>query len=638
MSDNTYYITTPIYYVNASPHLGHAYTTIICDILKRYQQLLGKDVFFLTGTDEYGQNIMQTAKKTGRDVQEMVDENSRKFRDLWPHLNIANDDFIRTTDERHKRVVQMILQRTYDNGDIFEAEYGGNYCVKCERFFTDTETSDHPGHCPIHDSELEYIKEKNYFFPLSKYQDWLREKIESDPNFLQPSQFRSEVLAILREPLDDLCISRPKERLHWGVPLPFDENFVTYVWYDALTNYISALDYPDGDRFKKYWPEATHLIAKDILRQHAVYWPCFLKAAGIEPFQRLRVHGWWTVEGKKMSKSLGNVIEPKEEAEKWGLDIFRYFLAREMTFGTDGDYSSKALVGRNNAELADDLGNLLSRVTAMINKYFDGNMPEIVDVASEDKALLGELDMLIEELPEYMERCAVHSFLERVNQTVVSTNKFLTEQAPWTLAKNDKMERVGTILAIASQMLTGVGQLLYPVMPDKMSELFRIFGVVRPDTFESKAIKAGAKVEKAKPLFPQLEWTEPAGDAGEEETAEEEESFTAPPAKDEISFEDFAKVDLRIATVLEAERVPKTDKLMRLQIDVGFEERQIVAGIAEHVKPEDMVGRQIVVVANLAPRKLRGLESKGMLLAGRAEDGLQLLGPVGSINPGAEVS
>ncbi|NQU44558.1 methionine--tRNA ligase [bacterium] len=629
MPGKTYYVTTPIYYVNADPHLGHAYTTIMCDILRRYYDLLGYDTYFLTGTDEYGQNIMRVAQQSNRDVKEMVDANSAKFRALWPQLNITNDDFIRTTEERHSRVVQAILQRTYDNGDIYMAEYGGNYCVRCERFYTDKETEQKPGFCPIHETELEHIKEKNYFFRLSKYQDWLRERIESDRQFLAPNQFRNEVLALLRDPLDDLCISRPVERLHWGIPLPFDDKFVTYVWYDALVNYMSALGYPDDEKFQKYWPETTHMIAKDILRQHAVYWPCFLKAAEIPTFKRLRVHGWWTVEGKKMSKSLGNVIDPVEEANKWGLDVFRYFVAREMTFGSDGDYSAKSLVARNNAELADDLGNLLSRVTAMVGKYCEGALPALSEPTDADQTLLRGLNDLIDALPGHLENCTIHSFLAKVNQVVTLTNRYITEQAPWAKFKAGETDRVGTILAVASQMLIGAGHLLYPVMPERMAELLEAFGLGQPESLENTAPPAGNKIQPAKPLFPQLEYIEPTLEAPESQAA---------PVKPEIAFEDFAKVDLRIATVLEAEPVPKTDKLLRLTIDLGMEKRQIVAGIAQFYKAEEMIGRQIVVVANLAPRKLRGLESKGMLLAGRDGETAILLGPGGDLPAGSEVS
>jgi methionyl-tRNA synthetase len=641
MNPSTYYITTPIYYVNAEPHIGSSYTTIMCDILRRYHDLLGFKTYFLTGTDEHGEKIFREAQAKGRDVRQMVDEISQTFRSLWPQLNITNNDFIRTTEKRHIEVVQQILQKTMDSGDIYEAEYGGNYCVACERYYSDRDVEANPGFCPIHESKLEYIMEKNYFFRLRKYQDWLREKIESEPGFLQPEQYRREVLSLLREPLEDLCISRPAERLHWGIPLPFDKNYVTYVWYDALVNYISALEYPDGEKFKTFWPNATHMIAKDILRQHAVYWPCMLKAAGIDCFKRLRVHGYWTAGGKKISKSLGNALDPRDEVARYGLDVFRYFLAREMSFGADGDYNAQALVARNNAELANDLGNLLSRVTAMIEKYCGGVMPAVQNPTEEDTALLTQLQGLADALPGHLENTTMHVFLEKVMQVVAATNRYVTAQAPWTLMKAGNLERVSTVLAVTSQALCGFGQLLYPVMPEKMAALLASYGQGKPERLTLAPVTPGTKIEPAKALFPQLEMAEKPETASApvaDEKVEEKPKPPVAPQKPEIEFDDFAKVDLRVATVLEAERVPKTDKLLRLTVDVGFETRQIVAGIAEHYTPEQMIGRQIVVVANLAPRKLRGLTSQGMLLASRSDTHVFVLDPNGESLPGSEVS
>ncbi|MFW6303073.1 MAG: methionine--tRNA ligase [Candidatus Sumerlaeota bacterium] len=633
----TYYITTPIYYVNDKPHLGHAYTTIMCDILRRYYRLLGADTYFLTGTDEHGENIFRTAKEKGRDVREMVDENSDHFRNLWPKLNISNDDFIRTTQQRHVEVVQDVLQRTYDAGDIYQAEYGGNYCVKCERYFTDKDVEDNPGFCPIHETELEYLEESNYFFRLSKYQDWLREKIENDPQFLGPQQYRSEVLALLREPLGDLCISRPIERMHWGIPLPFDKEYVTYVWYDALINYLSGIGYPKSDIWEKYWAESTHMIAKDILRQHAVYWPCMLKAAEIEPFKRLRVHGWWTVEGKKMSKTRGNVVDPLAEAEKYGLDVFRYFLAREMSFGSDGDYNAKGLVGRNNAELANDLGNLVSRLTSMIKKYCDGKMPAVANPTEVDTALMEELEELREILPEYLERPAIHAYLERIMQTIAETNRYVTDQAPWTRFKEGNTDRVATILAVASRMVAVTGQLLYPVMPEKMAELLACYKLEIPEELNLDPLVEGIEISPAKALFPQLEAPE-VEEVPEAEAAPVKDEVTLPQVKDQITIDDFAKIDLRVAKVLSAEPIPKTDKLLKLQIDLGFEKRQLVAGLAKHYQPDDLVGRQIIVVANLAPARLRGVESQGMLLAAASGKDLIILGPQGEAILGSQIS
>ncbi|MBN1867470.1 methionine--tRNA ligase [Candidatus Sumerlaeota bacterium] len=641
MADKTFYVTTPIYYPNADPHIGSSYTTVMCDILRRYYDLLGFETYFLTGTDEHGEKVFREAQDQKRDVREMVDDISERFRALWPQLNISNDDFIRTTEERHTRVVQAIVQKTYDSGDIYIAEYTGNYCVGCERFYTDTEVEATPGMCPTHEKPLETISEKNYFFRLSKYQDWLREKIESDEAFLRPEQYRREVLALLRKPIDDLCISRPAERLHWGIPMPFDEKYVIYVWYDALVNYISAIGYPDDPKFAKFWPSVMHVIGKDILRQHAVFWPCMLKAVGIEPFKRLRVHGYWTAYGRKISKSLGNAVDPREEIAKFGLDVFRYYLAREMAFGNDGDYDGARLVGRNNAELANDLGNLSSRLTAMIAKYCEGKMPTVGETTDEDRALLGEIDALLERLPTHLEKVAIHALLEETMRTIANVNRYVTAQAPWALMKKKETDRVATVLAVASQVLVGTAKLLWPVMPDKMTGLLAAFGVRGASAaaeFKNEPVAPGTAIQPAAALFPQLEWKGAAITKEAEAAPAAEKGPTVEPPKPEISFDDFMKVDLRVATVLEAERVPKTDKLMRLTIDVGFEQRQIVAGIAEAYAPEDLVGRQIVVVANLAPRKLKGIESKGMLLASRSGQDLFLLGPDAPSVPGSEVS
>lgn len=371
----TFYITTPIYYVNAEPHIGHAYTTIVADVMNRFHKLTGCKTYFLTGTDEHGDKIVQAARDAGVEPKEYVDRISGIFRNTWPVLNISYDRFIRTTDPEHMKVVQYILQKVYESGDIYFSAYKGLYCVGCERFYTEKELVD--GKCPDHDKEPIEREEANYFFRMSKYQNWLIKHIEANPGFIRPERYRNEVLSFLREPLEDLCISRPKERLSWGIPLPFDDRYVTYVWFDALINYVSAIGYPDGELFAEYWPSAQHLIAKDILKPHGIYWPTMIKAAGLQPYQNLNVHGYWKINEGKMSKSRGTVVRPLDLVSDYGLDAFRYFLLREMVFGLDSNFSEDALVQRLNADLANDLGNLFSRTLAMTAKFFDGKVPPL---------------------------------------------------------------------------------------------------------------------------------------------------------------------------------------------------------------------------------------------------------------------
>jgi len=367
---NAFYITTPIYYVNAEPHLGHAYTTIVADVIARFYGLAGFETFFLTGTDEHGDKVVEAAAKAGETVKAYVDRISATFRDAWPKLDVANDYFIRTTDKNHQDTVKEILSLVHQKGDIYFGAYEGKYCVGCERFYTDTELAD--GKCPIHMSEPNLIREENYFFRMSNYQEWLIDYINLHPDFIRPERYRNEVMAFLREPLEDLCISRPKKRLSWGIPLPFDNDYVTYVWFDALINYVSALGYPSDERFKKFWPVAQHIIAKDILKPHAIFWPCMLKAAGIEPYQHLNVHGYWNVDAGKMSKSLGNIVRPMDLATRYGLDAFRYFLLRDMVFGLDSDFSEESLVRRLNSDLANDFGSLVSSSMTMVVNFFEG--------------------------------------------------------------------------------------------------------------------------------------------------------------------------------------------------------------------------------------------------------------------------
>jgi len=645
----TTYVTTPIYYVNAQPHLGHAYTTIVADCYGRFRRLMGEDVRFQTGTDEHGDKIAEAAKNNAVAPREYVDNISAMFRDTWPLLNIQYDHFIRTTDSEHIETVSRILQEVYDRGDIYFDEYTGLYCKGCERFLTEKELDD--GNCPDHQKPPEEISETNYFFRMSKYQQQLIDHIRNNPDFITPERYRNEVLSFLSEPLEDLCISRPTSRLTWGIPLPFDKNYVTYVWFDALINYVTGIGYPSSRSFDRYWSVAEHVIGKDILKPHAIYWPTMLMAMELPLYKKLHVHGHWIVNEAKMSKSIGNVKRPEELIANFGVDGFRYFTLREMSFGLDASYSTEGIIDRINSDLANDLGNLFSRSLAMLKKYTGNVVPEPAEKDETDQLLIETTEKMVDGYISCMADFQFHKGLEAVWKLIRHANKYIVVNEPWSLAKEEQnRSRLDSVLYNLAECLRILSLVLEPAIPQTAGTMQSVFGAL-PDIENRIDLRAGSawgllepgtRLGESPPLFPRIDKKQLQADAAKVKQSKKKQTETAKQQDESmIDFDRFKELDLRVAQIVAAEPISKSDRLLKLTVKAP-EERVVVAGIAEYYKPEDIIGKQVIIVANLKPAKLMGVTSHGMVLA--AVDGqgktkkLVLSTLAGQVEPGSKVS
>jgi methionyl-tRNA synthetase len=622
-SCNKIYITTPIYYVNDEAHIGHAYTTIIADAVSRYSKLLGYETFLLTGTDEHGQKIEESAKKRGRTPKEYADEISGKFKQLWDDFGIEYDHFIRTTDDYHKKGVQIAFEQMFQKGDIYKGSYSGNYCISCESFFTDTQLIGENS-CPDCGKETKVIEEESYFFRLSNYEDKLLELYEKNPEFILPTSKRNEIISFVKSGLKDLSISRTS--FDWGVKLPESMNephHVMYVWLDALLNYVTALGYGSDEKNMDFWSAKTHIVGKDILRFHAIYWPAFLMSLDLPLPHHISAHGWWTRDGQKMSKSVGNIVKPREVVDAYGVDTFRYFLLREVPFGQDGDFSEKALINRINGDLGNSLGNLLNRLIGMGDKYFSLKFSASL---GEFETELTKVDEIISGLEKHIFKMQIHRYLEDIWEILAIGNSAIQKSEPWAKIKTNPDE-VESLLVFISNLLSRVSLLIYPIMPKSGEEMAKAIGVeISAESYKKiiteKDVRTEFEIQKVSALFPRVDKPKMKQEEKKEEKLKELK------IEGVITIDKFFETKIKIGEIIEVEELPKSDKLFKMRVDLGEDRpRQIIAGIRKYYKKEELLNTQVCVVANLKPAKLMGQLSEGMVLAGKDEDGLSLIRP-----------